>query len=288
MKWIQWIDAAVAVAIVALVVVARDPSAALATANCGNNGVTCGSGFNGSYHDFVTGPGAARHGYVVINGANVTVGQCTLCHTPHKALMTALLWNHHLSNNTQFTWEANATTMAGTPYATIANNWTGPTSKCLSCHDGSVDPSTINWFEGKTPTPGPGSACTTDSNGITTCAGNAYTIVGAYGSMSGTHPVAMPYPCGGQRSFYNGVETGTAIVSAEWVANPSTNIQLYQDTNGAVSRSPASGCVTGSAGIECTSCHDPHNGPKVMDTDLLRGMISGGGSNYICNECHTK
>lgn len=44
MKWIKWIDTMVAVAIVALVVIARGPSAVWAIGNCGN--VPCGSGFN--------------------------------------------------------------------------------------------------------------------------------------------------------------------------------------------------------------------------------------------------
>ncbi len=284
MKLMRWLNAIVAVAIVALALAARGPSILwAANGTCGN--VACGSGFNGSYHDFVNGPGKSSHGTVNLNGTNTSVGQCTLCHTPHKALLTTLLWNHHLSNNTQFTWEANATTMAGTPYATIANNWAGPTSKCLSCHDGSVSPSTINWYQDQTPIPGAGSTCTT-TNGITTCGGNAYTIVGGGGSMMSTHPVAMPYPCGGVGSTYNSVTTGQQIVSAEWVAQPSLPIRLYQETGGVVTRAASGGCATGSAGVECTSCHDVHNRENI-DIDLLRGAVSGS-ANYICQECHNK
>ncbi|HTY57024.1 MAG TPA: hypothetical protein VMB26_17585 [Candidatus Binataceae bacterium] len=285
MKWIRWVDTVIAVAIVALVLIARTPVAVFANGNCGN--VACGSGFNGSFHDFVNGPGAAHDGTVNLNGTNTTVGQCTLCHTPHKALQTALLWNHHLSNNTQFTWEANAVTMAGTPYATIANNWAGPTSKCLSCHDGSVSASTINWYQGQTPVPGTAACQLDNSNGLYDLDCPSYIIVGIGGNMMSTHPVAMPYPCGGNPSTYNGVTTGSAIVSSEWVASPASPIQLYQNSNGGVSRSPASGCTSGSAGIECTSCHDVHN-KQAQDIDLVRGMVSGGGSTYICNECHNK
>ncbi len=292
MKWIRWIDTAVAVAIVALVVMARTPGmvwALNANGTCGN--VACGSGFNGSYHDFVNGPGANSHGTVNLNGTNTTVGQCTLCHTPHKALQTALLWNHHLSNNSQFSWEANATTMAGTPYAVIANSWTGPTAKCLSCHDGSVSPSTINWFEGQTPIPGVNNEVCTTTNGVTTCTSPtgppSYIIVGYGGSMMSTHPVAMPYPCNGSPSNYNGVTTGSQIVGAEWISSPALPIRLYQEVGGAVSRALPGSCTTGVAGIECSSCHDPHNRENI-DMDLLRGYISGGGANYICNECHNK
>jgi len=296
MKWIRWIDTAIAVAIVGLVVIARSPNLVYAT-NCGN--VACGGGFNGSIHDFINGPLASYGGplKVNLNGTQTEIGECTACHTPHMAIMTALVWNHHLSNNTQFTWEANATTVAGTPYATIANNWTGPSSKCLSCHDGSVSESTINWYQGQTPIPGT-AACTPDAHGVYDVGCPSYIIVGIGGNMGAnapskgaTHPVAMPYPCGQTGSTYNGVTTGQAIVGTEWVSSPGTgvnNIQLYQEVNGAVSRSPSSGCLSGSAGIECTSCHDVHNSSKAVDYDLIRGTLAGSGSGYLCNECHSK
>ena len=296
MKWIKWIDTMVAVAIVALVVIARGPSAVWAIGNCGN--VPCGSGFNGSYHDFVNGPGASFAGKVNLNGTQTPVGQCTLCHTPHNALMTSLLWNHHLSNNTEFTWDVNST-MAGTPYATIANNWSGPTTKCLSCHDGSVAASTINWFEDQTPIAGaPG--CTTDTGtGVTTCSHGpvaglngqmgvySYTSGGAAHTGGGTHPVAMPYPCNGNPNTYDAVTTGNQIVAAEWVSQPALPIRLYQQTGSTVTRTAPGACTGTNNGIECSSCHDLHNKENV-DVDLLRGFIAGGGPQYICNECHNK
>ena len=292
MKWIRWIDTAVAVAIVALVVIARDPSAVFATGTCGGS-TACGSGFNGSYHDFVTGPLA--NSTVNLNGTNTTVGQCTMCHTPHQALMTTLLWNHHLSNNTQFTWDVNST-MAGTPYAIIANNWAGPTTKCLSCHDGSVARSTINWYQGQTPLPGTprGTVTCTTTGGITSCVTNQSGEIGNGGNMGpfngagATHPVAMPYPCGGVASTYDGVGNGGQIVFSEWVSKPALPIRLYQQTGlNAVTRAAPGNCTPGSAGIECSSCHDVHN-RENLDTDLLRGYISGSGANYLCNECHAK
>jgi len=310
MRWIKWIDTMVAVAIVALVVIARMPGGAYATpaasGNCGT--VTCGSGFTGSYHDFVNdglvafAPTEAQ--VLLKNGTQITPGQCGMCHTPHMAIMTALLWNHHLSNNTQFTWDANATTMAGTPYATIANNWAGPSAKCLSCHDGSVAPSTINWYMDQTPQvndPGPGctnlgTITTGPQAGLTNyscpaAAGGYQPIVGNGGSMMHTHPVAMPYPCNGQGGTYNGVTTGGSIVGTEWVASPNLPIRLYQETNGVVTRvgqytTAGTGCTTGVTGMECTSCHDVHN-KENLDTDLVRGYITGS-TQYICQECHQK
>jgi len=283
MKWIKWIDTMVAVAVVALVMMARGPSLVFAT-NCGN--VPCGSGFNGSYHDFVNGPGASHSGTVNLNGTNTTVGQCTLCHTPHNAIQSALAWNHALSNNTQFTWSDADSTMAGTPYATIQATYAGPTAKCLSCHDGSVSPATIAWFEGQVPLPGPGTACTT-TGGITTCAGTKYDTIGNYGNMKGMHPVAMPYPCA-VGTTYNGVSTGAQIILSQFNNPPKQPIRLCtQDGAGTVIHASQTAACTSSTGIECGSCHDIHNSSDVQDMDLLRGTISGS-SGYICNNCHNK
>jgi hypothetical protein len=289
MKWIKWIDTMVAVAIVALVMMARGPSmlwaAALnANATCGST--PCGSGFNMSYHDFVNGPGKSSHGTVLINGTNVSVGQCTLCHTPHNALQSVMLWNHHISNNTNFSWTDATATMAGTQFASFPNTYGGPTTKCLSCHDGSVSPSTINWFEGATPTPGTPSCTTT--GGVTTC--THAPAAGFNGIMNGTHPVAMPYPCGGVANSYNGVTTGAGLVFTEFLSNPNPNIQLYTDTGGptgTISHAPSTGCTGTNNGMECGSCHDVHNSAKVQDIDLLRGAISGS-AGYLCNNCHNK
>ena len=96
-----------------------------------------GGGITGTIHDFTAG------GHF---GATVAVGQCTFCHTPHGAISTSLLWNHTLSGQT-YSWDDTAT-MAGTPFPTFADTaWKGPTAKCLSCHDGTVAVSSVNWFD---------------------------------------------------------------------------------------------------------------------------------------------
>jgi len=288
MKWIRWIDTAVAFLIVALVVIARGPSlpsalggvtpngAAICSGRNGNSTFpTCGGGFTGSIHDF-----AGSNSTIWTsagNSTNVPLGQCTRCHTPHNAIMTTLLWNHHLSNNTQFTWSDATYTMAGTQYATIANSWPGSTTKCLSCHDGSVSSSTINWYYGGTPQAG-----TARGQGI------AGLTVGVNGSMNGNHPVAMPYPCNNAPSTYNLSSTGGQIIYSEWVAQPAYPIRLYQQAAAGVTRAPLGGCFSGTAGIECGSCHDVHNDEDV-DIYLLRGRINGTqAQGYICELCHNK
>jgi len=298
MRWLKWIDTMVAVFVVALVVLARSPSGwavnttfgnftPAANATCGNVG--CGSGFTGSYHDFVSGPGA---GYFAIdlNGTNTTAyGACTMCHTPHHAYQQTLLWNHHLSNNTNFGWAANATTMAGTPYATINATWAGPTAKCMSCHDGSVAVSTINWFNSQNPIAQTPDCSYNSSDNRWDLACPSY-IDFPGGVLTDTHPVAMPYPCNGVGSTYNGVTTGSngaGIVAAEWVPSPAAPIRIYKQIDANTVSWQSGTCASGAAGIECGSCHDIHNSQN-LDVWLVRGYISGSSANYICKECHAK
>jgi len=220
-----------------------------------------GTGIGGTAHDFA-------------NISTPATGACTFCHTPHKAQSTALLWNHKLSTN-NFSWDETATT-AGTTYPTFAGDtYNGPTAKCLSCHDGSVAIGDIGWWNGGAP----GAPLLNSTLG----AGDPHNI-GLGGDMSGNHPVAMPIPFGNAVSTYNAVSTGAGIVLAEWVADPqTTGIRLFNDNGGSIS----AGAVAGSTGIECSSCHDPHNGANVQDTFFLLGKL-GGTVDYICTKCHTK
>ncbi len=216
-----------------------------------------GDGVSGSAHDFA-GIGSPASGL------------CTFCHTPHKAQTQRLLWNHKLSSNI-FTWDT-AQTIAGTPYPTIqGDTYTGPTAKCLSCHDGSVAVGELVWWNG-----GPPSAPLLNLF-ITGISQSATTT----GSLGNSHPVAMPYPYSNVPSTYNTVSNGPGLVPSEWVADPTMlGIRLYRDDGGGnIVRGPA----VGQSGIECSSCHDPHNGPNVEDILFLLGTAFG-----ICSKCHIK
>lgn len=233
-------------------------AAALALLPAGASGAP-GDGIAGTAHDFT------------MSG----VGLCTFCHTPHKALSTALLWNHTLSINT-FQWDVTSTT-AGTNYPTFTGDtYKGPTAKCLSCHDGSVAVGDIAWFNGGTPL--------APLDNMQHVPPDPYNI-GFGGNMAGNHPVAMPYPYTGAASTYNGVTTGVGFVAGEWQGDPRTlNIRLFSDDGlGNISATP----VVAQAGIECSSCHDPHNKASVADY-FLRGALTGSSTDYICLKCHVK
>lgn len=230
-----------------------------------------GDGIAGTDHDFATTGGA--------NASATPVGVCTFCHTPHKAQSTLLLWNHTLSSNT-FSWDV-AKTTAGTEFPSIAGGtYKGPTAKCLSCHDGSVAIGDIAWFNDAAYPGGTGMQTTkiTGSHQMTT----------ATGGMAGNHPVAMPYPYNNATSTYNNKTTGTGIVLAEWQADPSsgTKIRMFNDDGtGAISAGP----VAAKTGIECSTCHDPHN-KAAVDEMFLRGKMTGSSKadGYLCLQCHIK
>lgn len=233
------------------------------------------SGLTGTLHDFSTS---------VAGVANAqSVGLCTFCHTTHRAASTSLLWNHSLSTNT-FKWDVTSTT-AGTTYPTfVGNTYTGPTAKCLSCHDGSVAVGDIAWFNGAS---APGGTAT---NPTKIPAGAFLTAdpSNVAGSMSGNHPVAMPYPYQQAKNTYNGVTTGANYISTEWATDPTTGtfIRLFND-DGSLSHNITAGAVATKTGIECSSCHDPHN-KQTVDTYFLRAKLTGSDSTYICLACHTK
>ena len=229
-----------------------------------------GDGIAGTAHDFSGKPAPGQF----------ITGACTFCHTPHKAIKTLLLWNHTLSTNS-FSWDVPATT-GGTNFPTfVGNTYGGPTAKCLSCHDGSVAVGDIAWF-GEATHVGP-----IDNLDPTKHLQGDTFNVGFGGNMAGNHPVAMPYPYGNALNTYNGVTTGASVTLGEWQGAPVSPVRVYHDTAGTIS----GGAVAGNTGIECSSCHDPHNKKAVDDLFLLGkvGMVAvAGNTEYLCLKCHIK
>jgi nitrate reductase cytochrome c-type subunit len=211
----------------------------------------------------------------------VTIGQCTKCHTPHQAKSVNLLWNHTLQA-TAYAWDAPATT-AGTAYAQFTGDtYKGPTTKCLSCHDGLLASTDGMWFNRQSVS---GSKYVAPPGSL-----NSGHEVAEGANMSKSHPVAMPYPINGGSNQYNFVTNGAQIAPTEWVADPmATNkLKLYNDDGAG---NIVAGVVAGKSGIECSSCHDVHNGARTKDVLLLTGLLTGSDRSpggYICTQCHLK
>ncbi len=246
-----------------------------------------GTGIATTPHDFTNTGGAlpytASGTGTAVDGDGVAlgdVGECSYCHTPHKAQSSHLLWNHTLSANT-FQWDV-PTTTAGTTLPTIVGaTYNGATAKCLSCHDGSVAIGDVAWFFEQKQTLN--TAKMADVGG--TGAGADFVIANtATGSMTGNHPVAIAYPFGGAANTYNST-TDSGVDTSEFQSDPQTlGIRLFTDNGSGVI---TAGATASKTGIECSSCHDPHNKKSTEDL-FLRGSMTGSDTNYICLKCHIK
>lgn len=280
---------------------------------------TGGAGITNTRHDYAT-----RTNYLGTQtatgraGKANTAGQCSYCHTPHSAITTALLWNKTMSTNA-FTWDISATD-GGTATATLEVGYKGPSVKCLACHDGSVAIGDValyrgglnkvaNTFKvGDQPTDFVDGTLTKNFTSSDT---RPQFVIGAGGNLKGTHPIGMPYPLGNAVGTYNGVTTGGSVVLDEFVANPhqisngskggglsassqfpkanglgnqNAMIKLYVDNGSVIT----GGTAAGVTGMECSTCHDPHN-KQTVDDWMLRGTNNGVASNgYICTQCHIK
>jgi len=183
-------------------------------------------------------------------GTSVGGGEiCKFCHVPHNVTATRLLWNHTLSSN-NFSWSDATKTYGGTDLPTNIKTWSGSSKNCLACHDGSVALGDL-------------------TSGLIGDADNKITGSAKIGpDLKGNHPVSVPYPEGGVKNTYNSIETGDDVPLGNYVSAPAT-VRIYHDGGGAAD-----------AGIECASCHEPHN-----DTLNPFLRITKDGS-AICLACH--
>lgn len=197
---------------------------------------------SGTKHDFTT-LGTTGSGHL-----------CFTCHYPHKTpAQSQLMWNHQLSGN-NFGWSDATTTSGGTTYPTNINSWSGSTKLCLSCHDGTVAVGDV--MNG------------TDWDLTIFVTGNRQ-IATSTGDMRGNHPVAVPYPYNQTANTYNGITTGVNVNLPGFVAAPA-DVKIFADPTSAGSN----------RGIECASCHNPH--------DSSKGKFLRADKGAICQRCHAK
>lgn len=187
--------------------------------------------------------------------SNGTGDACVFCHL--------LPWDDSAGDRA-YTWDS-PTTVAGTVMSQIRG---GPSGRCLACHDGTVAVNRVPQVKGTA-------------------------IVGANGSLAGHHPVGLPYPLLQTANTYNGVHSGRYLELDEWQSNPTlmaaANIRLFRDDGAGHAVVMQKGEATAQSGIECSSCHDPHN-DQSKDAHFLRGRMAGNSASdgFICKQCHAK
>ena len=217
----------------------------------------------GSPHD-LSGTVAADNGEV-----------CVYCHTPHAANSAfdgAPLWNKAATAGGT-TYRMYGATAVDTAGSTIAGTEVGaggdlssPSLACLSCHDGvSAVDSIVN-------APGSGMNAVTGTTIITSFTYGGDIGDGSLGDvdMANDHPVSVVYT-EGKASLRATTSTLATSSGTAWVG-----ATLVSD-------------ILRNGMVECSSCHDPHNGYATQGTDpqvnYLRTTNAG---SALCIGCHNK
>jgi predicted CXXCH cytochrome family protein len=186
---------------------------------------------------------------------------CIFCHTPHKNgpgqaggdAVDAPLWNHQLSTATY------------TPYTSATMNAVpgqpnGVSKLCLSCHDGTM---ALEAY-GKTLT---GSHFLTDAQ-----FGTGSKVIGT--DLTNDHPISFVYDAALVAADGKLNDPSSPVLQITTAATPVTN---------SVVGTIASKLLDKSGQIQCTSCHDVHNGQGI--NKLL--LVNNSGS-ALCLTCHNK
>lgn len=209
---------------------------------------------------------------------------CVFCHTPHRALRQTLLWNQSATAQAGYTWGRPAT-IAGT---TLPASIRPESKRCLDCHDGTVALGETS--AGRIPVSGAG----VDASGRLV---DPFYLVGQGGDLSSHHPVSIPYA--GQ-SGYNGLSSGVppakvndlpggyfAVTTAGCVNTTGvcTTAAARPGADGhRINLVPNAPGSTTNVGIECISCHEPHNRFNFQYMTRLETVAN----DDLCYGCHYK
>jgi doubled CXXCH motif protein len=200
---------------------------------------------------------------------------CVFCHTPHNpAGQTKLLWNR--TNPTGDGWATGNTTTMGTQLPTAVSS---VSAYCLSCHDGATAIGSVTNASnrlGSITYSGTNLNAAGQINGTNTRLGT---------NLQGSHPVSVPYPRTGKPGYGSVASSGAdpATYNAPVTAGCLGAANCPGGTNGA--NIPLFSDNAGRLGIECGSCHDPHNNSATLGGSFLR--VSNAGS-ALCLACHIK
>ena len=180
---------------------------------------------------------------------------CVACHTPHNGDTTvadAPLWNHAVTTETFVMYSG-----SGTLDAAIDGQPTGTSKLCLSCHDGATALDSFGGNIGSTVMSGPSA------------------IGGDVPSLTNDHPISITY--------------NTALsVTDPGLHDPATrNVTIGQGGDKARTGTVAA-LMTSGGKVQCTSCHDVHNGSVGPGTNFEPFLKVSKAGSTICLTCHNK
>jgi hypothetical protein len=253
-------------------------------------------GIRNSDHDLSNSSTAALKN---ANPANNEI--CIYCHTPHRAQSTQFLWNHSPTLTVAWNWgndlDGNAMTKTTTG-TNLPSTLRSGSKRCLGCHDGSVAIGDVSNAGDGVAGIIPGLASIV---GLTDASGrliDAAKLIGAGGNMGGNHPVSIPYA---GETGYNGINSsvpaawiGPAVVGGYYnvsvvgCTSPTgvcTTAPVTDGRNGAaVNLVPNLAGGTTNLGVECSSCHEPHNQYGFAYFTRIDVANASG----LCRSCHNK
>jgi predicted CXXCH cytochrome family protein len=166
----------------------------------------------------ISGPGPAQ--------ATEETGICKFCHTPHNASPASPLWNHEVTEVTDYIhyWSPTLVSYAS---AEAAPPIDGFSRLCLSCHDGTV---ALGALVNR------GELIETVPEFLT------FGMEGYLGTdLSGGHPISIIF----DQSLANRRNTEPDVLHLNWPL-ADKDVKLYP--------------TQGGFGVQCSSCHDPHGG----------------------------
>lgn len=199
---------------------------------------------------------------------------CVFCHTPHHAIseissgIRVPLWNHTLSSASyQLYGHGGTRPFLLSPTSPVIQP-DGGSRLCLSCHDGTVAIGAVV---------NTGTALTSIAMQGT---GGGGVMPGGLSNMgtdlSGHHPISIEV----NNTLINDKTTQCNDIGTMKICNPSAGspVKLKKTNNTYV------GAPSG-VGVQCSSCHDPHEDPVPGTTAFLRvGDKDDWGS--LCTTCH--
>jgi len=194
---------------------------------------------------------------------------CVFCHTPHKALSDAPLWNRSMSSASYQLFTSSTLLSPTSP--TIQPD--GDSKLCLSCHDGTVALGSVVNI---------GGAPSTISMQGVAAGGELPPTSPSYAGtdLSGHHPVSIEL--NSTLVVDKNTQCNGGVVSWKVCIPAAGSLVKLRSTNNTY---PAGG-VPPRQGVQCTSCHDPHKDPNPPNTAFLR-VGDRVNTNQLCTSCHT-
>lgn len=175
---------------------------------------------------------------------NTTGEICIVCHTPHNA--NTSVTNAPLWNHALSAVASYTLYSSATMNATVGQP-DGSSKLCLSCHDGTV---AMENFGG----------VTTGTHLMT--GGSA---IGSGSNLSNDHPISITYDA--------------ALAAADGgLFNPTTKLSGIGGAGATISSSMLIG-----GKMQCSSCHDVHNGANINGL-----LLKSNAASALCLTCHNK